>query len=415
MLFPEIKIKKKIINGATVYKLYKKDAPITIRFTFYAGSRFDEKPGVAHCLEHLLVASTSVFKSKDQIAKYLEQFGGNFSATTNNDVLRVNVEISDKEDIEKALLLMKGFLDRRIFDNNVFENERHSILSEFLEKKSNPSKFVWELRRKNSFAGTPLENSVIGTEQEILNITIEDTIKHHDKNISSEKLNIIIAGDFEENIDDYIKQNLPEIKMEKYLDLDHIFVPKMSLSQNRDKIIENNITDGKQAYTICSLAISDKLSLKEKIALKVFNNIFGVGRGSLLLLNLRYKESFVYSAYSSLNGGYDWNVLDIFFSSLHQDIDKCIKIIKQQISEIKNGKISKEEFENEKNRIIKNLKRELQTTNDLVNFCEQLFIFEENFDIDDYRDVFNNLKLEDFLDIVSKFIKEDQFHVAVCR
>ncbi|MFA6269815.1 MAG: pitrilysin family protein [Candidatus Paceibacterota bacterium] len=415
MLFPEIKIEKNTINGAIVYKLYKKDAPLAIRFTFFAGSRFDEKPGVAHCLEHLFVASTSFFKSKDQIAKYLEQFGGNFSATTGNDVLRVNIEISDKEDIEKALLLMKSFLDRRIFDNNVFENERKSILSEFLEKKSNPSKFVWELRRKNSFAGTPLENSIIGTEQEVLNITVDDVIKHHDKNITSGKLNIVIAGDFEENIVDNIKQNLPEIKIEKYLGLDNIFFPKMLPNKNRNKIIEKNIADGKQAYTVCSLAIFDKLSVKEKIALKIFNNIFGVGRGSVLLSNLRYKESFVYSAFSSLNGGYDWSIFDIYFSSNYQDINKCIEIIKQQVIEIKNGKISKEEFENEKNRIIKNLKRELQTTNDLVNFCEQLFIFEENLSLKMYKDAFDDLKLEDFLIVINKFVKEDQFNVAICR
>ena len=77
--------KAKLNNGINVFSFYRKGMPICFRINFFAGSRFDSIPGTVHFLEHVLVAGTEKFPSKDKLAEPLEKIGGNFSASTDLD------------------------------------------------------------------------------------------------------------------------------------------------------------------------------------------------------------------------------------------------------------------------------------------------------------------------------------------
>lgn len=127
--------------------------PVFARATFLSGSRFDHpgKEGTSHFLEHMIVAGTKRFPSKDKLAAYIEQFGGGFSAFTGADSVSVNVAVGDPADLEKAFEVMHEILTESTFESSTVETERGSILRELGDKKSNPSEMVWEVYRKLFF------------------------------------------------------------------------------------------------------------------------------------------------------------------------------------------------------------------------------------------------------------------------
>lgn len=412
MSFLGTKFETKRINGINVQTIYYKNAPITIRFNFYAGSRFDKINGTAHLLEHLLVSSTKSFDSKDKIAEHLEKFGGVFSASVNSDLLRINIEIAEYPDFEEAIALMEEFIEKRNFNTDLFSNEKNIIISEIRSTENNPSKYVWELNRKNMFVGTPIENNNIGTEESVFRISNNDVYEHHEKYITANRLNIIIAGDIKENCSDIISKQFHNTIKEK-LNYDDIF-NQINLTENRGGIIEKNISNGKNAHVVCGITIPGQLSMKEALSINIFNNILGIGRGSRLLFALRYNEPIAYSAYSVFNVNFGINSLSIYFSSSNDNITKSLELIKKEISRIKSS-VNKEEFSQKKTSMIKNMKREFQTTNSLVNFSEYLTKFSNDLSIDDYINKMNDLSLRDYSEVINKYIKEEKLITTICK
>ncbi len=67
-------------NGCRVILYKKKNCPLFVKTCFLAGSRFNPegKDGLAHFVEHMLVAGTKKFRSKDLLSMFLERYGGSF-------------------------------------------------------------------------------------------------------------------------------------------------------------------------------------------------------------------------------------------------------------------------------------------------------------------------------------------------
>ena len=78
-------------SGVRLTVFRKPSAPIYTSFAFLSGGRFDTvgKEGLAHFMEHMIVAGTKKFPTKDKLAEYLESYGGAFHASTGNEVMNL--------------------------------------------------------------------------------------------------------------------------------------------------------------------------------------------------------------------------------------------------------------------------------------------------------------------------------------
>src|SRR3989344_460872 len=136
--------KDRLDNNVGVFLFNKIGAPICIRTTFFAGSRFDSIPGIAHFLEHMLVAGTKKFPSKDKLAEPLERIGGSFSASTSLNYLRLNITVPKKEDLSVGLEILQEMLQNSLFDDKTIKNERGSVRSEIGENDEDPYQILIE-------------------------------------------------------------------------------------------------------------------------------------------------------------------------------------------------------------------------------------------------------------------------------
>lgn len=97
---------EKLDNGTNLLLLERKGMPIYLRAAFFAGFRFDNVPGTTHFLEHMLLAGTKKFPTKNLIADHIQKVGGEFGASTGNNILRFNIEIPEAVDIDRGIEIM---------------------------------------------------------------------------------------------------------------------------------------------------------------------------------------------------------------------------------------------------------------------------------------------------------------------
>ena len=145
-----------------IHLIERKGSPIYMRFIFNAGARYDTKYGLAHFVEHMLVAGTEKFPTKDALARYIDATGGSFSASTNSDILYLNIEIAEKGDFDIAIQLIDQIFNHSLFDKQTIEKERGAIITELQKKRSNPESYIWSVFQKISFQNTPAGHPTLG-------------------------------------------------------------------------------------------------------------------------------------------------------------------------------------------------------------------------------------------------------------
>ena len=120
--FNVTKYEGNLVNGIKITLFYRPGAPITTTAILRSGSKYDsyESPGISHFIEHMLMNGSPEFPSKDLLSEHIESVGGSYSASTNQDFLFVNTEISDKEDYGRVGDIFNATLCRPLLDKEKF-------------------------------------------------------------------------------------------------------------------------------------------------------------------------------------------------------------------------------------------------------------------------------------------------------
>lgn len=407
------RFEKKLENGSKLVLLQKPKAPIFVRASFIAGSRFDEegKDGTAHFLEHMLVAGSKRFPTKDKLSEYIEHFGGELGATTSGEVLNVNVSIAESEDIRVAFELLHEMLLEPLFDKNTFKTEKGAIQKELSGKVSSPDKMLWELYPYLFFQSSSMGRSILGTKNSIASITIDDVKDFYRKYIVSNRLTLIASGDIEMNeISEFANEYLDFESGDSYHNKNEFTLPL----QNRTPIM-NEIYKGKdQVHFMLGFRISSQDSI-ENMALGLIADAIGGGRSSVLTKKLRYQKGLVYSLWSSV---IDYSDIAISFfksSTTQEDLQKVLDIVSDEYKRIKKFGLSEKEIESTRNKIVKSLKVKLQTSYDWVNLYTN---WERGvgapIGLDEYVDTIKKITPEITKTVAEKYFTPDNWYLSLC-
>lgn len=396
-------------NGAKVFLFKRKGMPIYLRAMFYAGSRFDEITGSAHFLEHMLVAGTVKFPSKNLIADYIQNVGGEFGAITNGDFLKLNVEIPESADIGVGVDVLNECLTNSLFELKTIENERGSIFSELNGKRSAPAEYIWEVFNRVAFQGTKLERSVIGNEQEVGSINKAALLKHKNNYINSGRVCFIAAGDIE--IDE-LAEKLETIKLPtgngpEANDRLPIIKSIMQVTEHYPGVSQLQILIG------CRTTVQN---YKELCALQALNMIIAIGRGSRLATKLRYEKGLVYSVSGNLVESGDWGLLRFKLSCSKKNWKEAEDIIYQQFTDIRENGVTQTELNTVKARISKGLIRSLQTSESWVreHDAEAFFALNDLHTANDYIETVGSLTSDEIKDVANKYLIRENFYTAIC-
>lgn len=401
----DLRIKQESIilsNQAKIIHFKRKGSPLAVKISFIAGSKHDKIPGTAHFLEHILLAGTKKYPTKDKLAEAIEIYGGNFKATTGQEFISINFAIGNPKDIKIISSLLGEMLFNPLLNDNIIDNERNSIYREIEDKLSNPIKNNIETFQKQIFKGSPLQNSILGTKNSIAQIFNKDLQAFYRKNILSGKFIFVTSGDISiKEIDKQFSPILSKIKTKK------IALNKPTLNTPSEQILLTKYQNNNQTYFTYGFK-TPQVSENDMPVLNVLSQLLGSSRSSILIRKLRYEKGLI----SGLNL---WNrqLTGSGFWAIQTSTDKTtfketLYIIQETLKEIAKKSITDKELDLIKNKIINSSLLALQTSESIVNFHghKQTSNKSPTWTVENYLQEIHDVEIKDIKRVASKYFQK---------
>lgn len=326
---------EKIIFNNGMKLLYKKAennlTSFTIGFNAGANQEDHEKLGIAHVVEHMLFKGTAS-RTEYEINKLCDETFGFCNAMTNYPYV-VYYGTTLDEDFEKGFEIYTDILLNPSFGVKGFKEEIEVISEELKEWKDDLHQFCEDSMLYNGFEKRRIKNLIIGTEESIRSITIEQIINFYNKYYTSDNCVVSVISSMSLN-------EVSEI-VEKYLGN---FSPKLVAKnqQIEENIYENNnpgtyfqYRDDIQGAKIQYCFPIHDLNSREVMALKLFNLVFGEGTSSILYDEIRTKRGLVYDIGSKIKNETGIKLFTITLGTSYENVNKTIEIINDEIGKVK--------------------------------------------------------------------------------
>ena len=406
---------EKIILKNGIKLLYKKAendlTSFTIGFNAGANVEKDENLGIAHVVEHMLFKGTTS-RSEYEINKLCDETFGFCNAMTNYPYV-VYYGTTLDEDFEKGFEIYSDILLNPSFGVHGFKEEIEVISAELKEWKDDLYQFCEDSMLYNGFNKRRIKDLIIGTEESIRSITIEQIVNFYNKYYTSDNCVVSVIS----------SMSLSEVSeiVEKYLGT---FNSKLTTENEQiECIYENNkcgtyfrYRDDIQGAKIQYCFPIHDLNPREISALKLFNLVFGEGTSSILYDEIRTKRGLVYDIGSKIKNETGIKLFTITLGTSYENVNMAIEIINHEIEKVKELKNSFDEqcifklCKSYKLRRMLAIEKSIQTS---MNLCVYEIMYGDGFGIFSEFEQMENINEEEIMKVVSKVLVNPTIQVLM--
>ncbi len=254
-----------------------------------------------------------------------------------------------KEDLSREALntLFEIIFDPKTenngFSKEIVESEKEKLKIIIEGKKDNKSAYAYLRCQEEMYKNIPFGLYKYGYIEDIEKINENNIYEYYKKLISEAKIDIFVSGDIEEEkIIEVIKNNE---NIKKLNEREPIYERKNKVPEIKE---EKEITDTMevtQGNLVLGLLVEEE-NKREKYIAVVYNAILGGTATSKMFQIVREKHSLAYTA--SSNYLRHKNSIFIRCGIEISNYDKTLKLIKEQIEDMKNGNFDDEDIKNAK-------------------------------------------------------------------
>ena len=380
---------------------------ISIDIWCKAGSSFEDvdKNGTAHFLEHMIFKGSNKIMPGEFDHK-IESLGGLSNASTGYDDVHYHVLVPPSN-FKESLALLTNIVVAPDFNPDEFIKEKGVVIDEIKQQNDQPEERLFNYFLKRVWLSPNYANSILGTENSIKNLEINDLVKFHSKHYTTEKICIAIAGNLSEEIYKiFEKSDLSGIKESPNL-INLKNKPSLKIRNGRESVKFDNLEFSRifMAWFIPNL--NDQ---KNIIGLEILASILSVGRNSRLVKILKEDSNLVESVYVDVNAGELGGLFIMEASCESKDIDLVEKQINKTIDEISNCKVlALDEIKKAINIVKSNYIFNLETSTQLSSFFGNELLWGRKSSINNLE---SHLKywndLDNFKEI-TEYIRGDKF------
>lgn len=348
-----------------------------MEITFYDNAKKEEL-GIRNFLVDMLCHSSKNYpKRKDIVIKLEELYQAFFygvSSKVGNMILStfsydfINPHyVNDNNYLKNVLkfpfeIIENPNVEDEAFDERSFNIIKKRILSDIESIKENSTNYAFRRALINMDDNSITSKSVLGTKEEIANITPESLFKYYDKFFNNSLCNIYIIGNLD--MDEAVK--IINESFHNNCIKNHQIIPFVDNKKRRKELIVKEEADFVQTNLILGFNLGDLTKEELYYSLTLFDEIIcNGGLNSKIYKYLREENQLCYSV-SSILSKYD-NLYYIYVSLNEKNVDLAIKLIKQAVKEMAKGKISDEELECSKRQLLNSLKMVLDNQSSLIN------------------------------------------------
>ena len=366
-----------------------------------------------NCTKNALLTSvlrrgTNNLKTQEEIAKRLEElYGAGFNCGVdklgNYHVLKFYLEtlentytLNNENLLQEGVNLLLDIVFNPLVENNRFnklyvDQEKINLQRLIESRKDNKALYAKERCLENMFADESYSLYKYGSVDDLANINEINLYAYYKELLKDCKIDLYITGNNIDNIKvpEIPSKNLPQI-------------PNMHIAPSKPDVV-NEIQDVTQGKLIIGLDVDDK----NKTAVSMYNTILGGGANSKLFQNVREKASLAYSAGSSYIRRK--NVILIQTGIEIENYDKALKIVEEQLEDMKNGKISDVEFNSAKQLIVSSIELIEESKEDMITFYFDQNLFEEHLNVTEYKEMIKKVTKDDVIKVAQK-VKKDTIY-----
>ena len=385
---------------------------ISIDIWCKAGSSFEkvDKNGTAHFLEHM------IFKGSNEIMpgefdQKIESFGGLSNASTGYDDVHYHVLIPP-DNFRESLALLTNIVVSPNFNNVEFLKEKGVVIDEIKQQNDQPEEKLFNYFLKRVWLNSNYSNSILGTEQSVKKLNINDLQEFHANHYNNEKICIAIAGNLSDNIYKILEESdlsgidkNPIYKDQNLLNIKNNF--NMKTRKGREVIKFENLEFSRIFMAWFIPNISDQRNI---IGLEILASILSVGRNSRLVKLLKEERNLVESVYVDVNAGELGGLFILEASCENDDINIVEKLINNILDEISTSKfLNINELKKAVNIVKSNYIFNLETSTQLSSFFGNELLWGRKSSINNLESHLNYWNNLDNFKEITKFIQGDKY------
>ncbi|MES2136369.1 MAG: pitrilysin family protein [Pseudomonadota bacterium] len=260
----------------------------TIAVGLYAatGSRHEPERlnGIAHLFEHMVFKGAGG-RSAREISELVEDVGGDLNASTDREMTAFYASLL-APDLALGVRLLADLVRRPHFDAKHLELEKKVVLQELAEARDTASDILFDYLQEAAFPGQPLGRSVLGSEDSIRSIEVDDLHGWLNGQYAPAGLLLVAAGKLEH-------QQLVELAEETLGDMKSS--PRATPPAARfvgGRHFERRKSD--QAHIAIAMP-APEYGAPDAYASQLFADVVGVGSSSRLFQELREERGLAYS------------------------------------------------------------------------------------------------------------------------
>ena len=416
-------------NGHKIVLAHKEGDMVNVSSWVKTGSinEDDKNNGISHFLEHLMFKGTNAYKV-GEFDRMLESKGAIVNAATWKDYTFYYVTLPkgiDGKDFRMALDLHADMMMDPVFpaeelgapfdinDSTVTDKrERHVVIEEIRMRKDQPWTKVYNVCNRNMYTSHPYKRDVIGTPEIISQVTREEIDGYYRKFYTPRNVTTIVVGDFDH--EEVLKIVSENFQFPNRVENESV-VHKIDTPIAETKYIETQ-ANVQTSYVMFGWLGPRACELKASICLDLVSIIFGDGSSSRLQQNLVEKlPEKIFNMIGSEHYQFkDGNNFFIQANFKPESKDRAIELVKQELANLLEVRISEEELSKAKKRIKSRFAYAAETVSEIgetigyyMTVCDDLSLVEE------YLADLDSITVEDLNDVIRKYLSLNNAVISI--
>jgi predicted Zn-dependent peptidase len=333
-------------NGLRIIHAPNQSAVTYCGFAIDAGTRdeAEHEQGMAHFVEHLLFKGTKK-RHAWHILNRMEHVGGDLNAYTNKEETVVYSAFLT-EHFPRAVELLTDIVFHSTFPQHEIDKEVEVIIDEIQSYEDSPSELIFDDFEGLLFPHHPLGRNILGNPKLLRQFKSEDALRFTSRYYCPKNAIFFVQG----NVD--FKR---VIRLLEKATADLTSNAETFSRKRPDIYVPQNQTihrDTHQAHVMIGSRGYDAHNEK-RTALYLLNNILGgPGMNSRLNVSLRERSGLVYNVEANLTSYTDTGVFCIYFGTEHDDVERCIRLVKKELKRLCDKPLSPAQLAAAKKQII---------------------------------------------------------------
>ena len=367
----------------------------------------------------VLRRGTTNLKTQEEIAKKLENmYGASFDCgiekigdnhiikfyleSLNDNFIPQNNNISTlKQSLDLLLdIILNPFIENNKFKDEYVETEKKNIKLLIESKIDNKDQYALNRCIEEMYKDKPYGLYKYGYTEDLEKINSQNLYEYYLKLVSTSKIDIFVSGELKKDeIADIIKNNK---NIKKLKERNPNYIINNEQTEEKEEVQEKEIEE-KMDVGQGKLVIGLDVQLKDynsKFPVSVYNVILGESATSKLFQNVREKASLAYTTRS--NYVRQKNNIYIRCGIEIENYEKALKIIKEQLEDMKNGKFTQEDLENAKKYMVSGLQSVQDEQDSEITYYIGQELSGKLTTFEKYIEEVNNVSLEDVKNVGNK-------------